>query len=79
MGYVEPGHGMKGRKIWIHSDDDVKIMYEKHDQKKSILLWSYTATVRKKDTNKSKGGTKHEQHMDARSAVDTREENRLFS
>ena len=28
MGYVEPGHGMKGRKIWLHTDDDVKMMYE---------------------------------------------------
>ena len=42
MGYVEPGHGMKGRKIWIHTDEDLKMMNEKHDKKRSVLLWCYT-------------------------------------
>ena len=39
MGYLEPGHGLKGRKIWIHIDSDVKMMYEKYEKKKSIILW----------------------------------------
>ena len=26
MGYMESGHGLKGRKIWLYSDGDVKIM-----------------------------------------------------
>ena len=73
MGYVEPGHGMKGRKIWIHTDDDVNMMYEKHDKKKSVLLWCYTSTAKTKEDAKSrsdKGGTKHGQHLESRSAVD---------
>ena len=45
MRYVEPGYGMKGRKKWINTDDDVKMMYEKHVTKKSILLWCYTAAA----------------------------------
>ena len=30
MGYFEPGHGMKGRKIWLYGDGDVTEMYQKH-------------------------------------------------
>ena len=79
MGYVEPGHGMKGRKIWIHTDDDVKMMYEKYGKKKTILLWCYTeaSPVCKKGAVASnsiatgKGGTKYGQHLDKRSEVDT--------
>ena len=77
MGYVEPGHGMKGRKIWIHTDDDVKMMYEKYDKKKSILLWYYTeaAPACKKGTGKSiasgKGGTNYGQYLEKRSEVDS--------
>ena len=36
MGYVEPGHGMKGRKVWLLSDSDVSNMYEKYQGKPSI-------------------------------------------
>lgn len=74
MGYVEPGHGMKGRKIWIHSDEDVKMMYEKHDKKRNILLWCYTAADTGSKEHKSnkpgKGGTKYQQHLEGQSAVD---------
>ena len=79
MGYVEPGHGMKGRKIWIHTDDDVKMMYEKHGKKKTILLWCYTeaspvckkGAVAGRSIATGKGGTKYGQHLDKRSEVDT--------
>ena len=53
----EPGHGMKGRKIWINTDDDVKMMYEKHVTKKSVLLWCYTAAAEKKDEGAKASGS----------------------
>ena len=28
MGYFEPGHGGKGRKVWMYDDGDVQRMYE---------------------------------------------------
>ena len=34
IGYIEPGHGIKGRKFWLHTDTDVKEMYAKHRGKK---------------------------------------------
>ncbi len=42
IGYIEPGHGLKGRKQWINTDDDVDVMYSKHAGKTAILLWAYS-------------------------------------
>lgn len=42
IGYIEPGHGMKGKKHWLFTDDDVEEMYKKHLGKRSILLWAYS-------------------------------------
>ena len=70
MGYVEPGYGMR-----INTDDDVKMMYEKHVTKKSVLLWCYTAAAEKKEegakaSGSGKGGTKYGQHVQDRSKID---------
>ena len=43
FGYIEPGHGVKGRQRWLLSDEDVADMYTLHDGKKEILLWCYSA------------------------------------
>ena len=61
MGYIEPGHGGKGRKVWMHDDGDVQRMYEAYGNKKWILLWCYTEPTQKKVTDtqeKSDGATK---------------------
>ena len=42
IGYIEPGHGMKGRKQWLNSDDDVNEMYSNHTGRRNILLWAYS-------------------------------------
>ena len=44
-GYIEPGHGGKGRKVWIFDDGDVQRMYEAYSNKKWILLWCYTEPI----------------------------------
>ena len=31
LGYIEPGHGMKGRKQWLNTDSDVQMMYEQEN------------------------------------------------
>ena len=51
MGYIEPGHGGKGRKVWIFDDGDVQRMYEAYTNKKWILLWCYTEPIQKKVTD----------------------------
>lgn len=45
LGYIEPGHGMKGRKQWLVSNNDIEEMYKKHSGKHSILLWSYSCIL----------------------------------
>ena len=30
FGYIEPGHGLKGRQQWIVQDEDVQEMYKSH-------------------------------------------------
>ncbi len=41
-GYVEPGHGAKGRQRWIVSDEDLGDMYKAYHGKKEIMLWVFT-------------------------------------
>ena len=48
MGFIEPGHGGKARKVWLLDNKDVKKMYEVHQQKKQILLWCYTHAATQK-------------------------------
>lgn len=38
LGYIEPGHGLKGKTQWIVEDDDLVEMYAKY-RKYDILLW----------------------------------------
>jgi len=53
MGYIEPGHGGKGRKVWICDDKDVDKMYETHVNKKRILLWCYSQSTTYSSKSKS--------------------------
>ena len=51
FGYIEPGHGLKGKKEWIFDDDDIKRMIEVHTGRKKareIYLWCYCAVDREK-------------------------------
>ena len=39
VGYIEIGHGWKGRQRWLVSNDDITEMYKIYEGKKEILLW----------------------------------------
>ena len=41
MGFIEPGHGAKGKQHWIVDDDDLCDMYKTY---KDIMLWVYLGT-----------------------------------
>ena len=45
IGFIEPGHGLKGRKCWITIDADLIELYEQHNSKNcyNILLWCHEA------------------------------------
>ena len=38
-GYMEPGHGKKGKQFEVPSNKDLKEMYEMYKKKRDILLW----------------------------------------
>ena len=48
MGYVEPGHGWKGKQQWVNSDNDVVELYRTYQEKtKDILLWCHLPSTQK--------------------------------
>lgn len=57
VGYIEPGHGMKGKKQWLITDSDIQEMYRKHMGKSSILLWAYSSILSSKPANKKSEST----------------------
>ncbi len=56
MGFVEPGHGGKGRKVWMFDNEDLQNMYEAYSKKKRILLWCYTQRSQKTTQSIAAGG-----------------------
>jgi hypothetical protein len=40
IGYIEPGHGLRGKQRWLYTDDDLSTMYQLH-KKKEIILWCF--------------------------------------
>ena len=44
VGYIQPGHGLRGKQEWLCYDDDIQEMYDLHPRKKSILLWCFKKT-----------------------------------
>ena len=41
IGYIEPGHGLSGKKKWLTSEYDLSDMYEASKGKCDITLWCY--------------------------------------
>ncbi len=38
-GYLEPGHGLKGRQQWLVQDEDLQEMYAMYQKRREIMLW----------------------------------------
>ena len=71
FGYLEPGHGAKGKKVWIFKDEDVAAMYETHSGRKCVRLWCYThVRTASASVTKSGSGPKFEQYTEKLSEVD---------
>lgn len=58
VGYIEPGHGWKGKQQWINTDDDVKELYSIYRKKKNMLLWCYLAKSKKKFSDNDQPASK---------------------
>ena len=46
VGYIVPGHGLKGKQEWINEDSDLKSMYDVYSKRKNcdIILWCQCVT-----------------------------------
>lgn len=55
VGYITPGHGARGKQLWISDDIDIEDMYKEYQGKKEITLWVYTS---KKPNDVPKKGKK---------------------
>ena len=42
IGYIEPGHGMRGKQQWLTSDENLSDMYHTFAGKNEIILWCYS-------------------------------------
>ena len=54
FGYIEPGHGLRGKKEWVLDDEDLKKLLEKCEGKKSkqLTLWCYSQESAKEKQEK---------------------------
>ena len=76
-GYIEPGHGSKGKRCWLTSENDVTEMYNIYN--KEVLLW---CSKEKRFDEPDAGGepsnkhakTSYEGHIDKMAEVETIEE-----
>ena len=41
FGYIEPGHGLKGKQEWLFTEEDVSSMIDKHKKAREVRLWCY--------------------------------------
>lgn len=60
FGYVEPGHGLKGKREWFFDDTDVNEFMSKFKskKKKEFTLWCYSRSSKGEDKRGDKRGTK---------------------
>ena len=75
LGYIQPGHGFKGKQKWLCSDNCLKEMYEEHKGRKEIILWCFSRDTTKyprkrsgtssppKAAKASKGYSSHQEKM----------------
>ena len=41
VGYIEPGHGAKGKQRWLNNGEDLNDMYDIHSSSQEVMLWTY--------------------------------------
>ncbi len=46
FGYIEPGHGLRGRQQWMVQDGDLHEMYKSYNKRREILLWCVRPSAR---------------------------------
>ena len=60
FGYIEPGHGLKGKSRWLTSDDDLEEMYQIHKSRRDILLCCQSSVDSQRTRKRSTPDDGHE-------------------
>ncbi len=86
LGYIEPGHGSKGKLRWLLNDQDIEDMYKVYLRKREILLWCSAreenerakkrthSPVSTSKSNKQPRTTKYGEYRDKMTEVESIEE-----
>ena len=84
LGYIEPGHGAKGKQRWLSGQDDLKDMYSLHQNRQEILLWCFSdsqaANKKRKhspETQSSGKRSRYDNHTEKMIEVESIEETLL--
>ena len=54
FGYIQRGHGMRGKQFSITEDDDIQSMYDEYQGRREIIMWM---KICKRFCSKSKSTT----------------------
>ena len=60
LGFIQPGHGFKGKQRWLCSNVCLKEMYQEHKGRKEIVLWCYGKMGTRKCSAESSADTGEE-------------------
>jgi len=52
LGYIEPGHGLRGKQQWLNRESDLDDMYECTKHRKEVTLWCYRPNENSKPSRK---------------------------
>lgn len=78
FGYIEPGHGNRGKQQWLSSNDDLKDMYTVHQGKPDILLWAQRCDATRKRAHtpdeETAKRTRYDKYLDKMTEVEMIEE-----
>ena len=44
IGYIEPGHGLKGKQRWLSDEEDIEAMYASFKARREIVMWCLPAS-----------------------------------
>ena len=55
MGYIVPGHGLRGKQEWLCENSDLKEMYTQYKGRKEIVLWCFPNNVKSHSTLSKRG------------------------
>lgn len=75
IGYVEPGHGWKGKQQWINTDEDLGELYAVYKAKKNLMLWCH---LPKKKPKPSGEPASKRSKIEKENSIKTSEANEVF-